>query len=257
MAAVHARAPVSFALCSQLLVVFLVEMLNWHDIVYVCQSEQTCQDINLVVPDWWRRISLFRLVYWYLLFTLYWLWNLLQFLGDLRPLFEMHALFRDKLHLQDSDLQVVAWDEIVVKVVELQKTARLCIVKDQLTAHDIANRILRKENFLVALVNQGLLPLQPLGPSMPSVMTKTLEWSLYVTLLDAMFDRQFRIRQSFTLDVGALRRRFLLCGWRARRDPNLRAPALAAPPPPRVAARRRPRPRPPRPHRRMHGRRQR
>ena len=43
---------------------------------------------------------------------------------------------------------------------ELQRTVRLCIVKDQLTAHDIANRILRKENFMIALVNHGLLPLQ-------------------------------------------------------------------------------------------------
>ena len=41
-----------------------------------------------------------------------------------------------------------------------QATSRLCIVKDQLTAHDIANRILRKENFMVAFVNRGLLPLE-------------------------------------------------------------------------------------------------
>ena len=84
-------------------------------------------------------------------------------------------------------------------------------MKDQLTAHDIANRILRKENFLVALVNRGLLPLQPI-PWLPSVMTKTLEWNLYVTILDAMFDKQFRIRQSFTLDASALQRRFVLVG---------------------------------------------
>jgi len=111
----------------QLIVIFLVEMLNWHDIVYACQSEQTCQDIALVKPDWIRHVSLFRVVYFYLLFIRYWLWTLLQFVWDLRPLIEMHALYRDKLHLEDSDLQIIAWDEIVVKVVELQKTHRVAL----------------------------------------------------------------------------------------------------------------------------------
>ena len=56
--------------------------------------------------------------------------------------------------------QVLSWDTVVQRIVELQRTVRLCIVKDQLTAHDIANRILRKENFMIAFVNQMLLPLQ-------------------------------------------------------------------------------------------------
>ena len=62
---------------------------------------------------------------------------------------------------------MVPWDTVVQRVVELQRTVRLCIVKDQLTAHDIANRILRKENFMVAFVNRGLLPLQAAASSSP------------------------------------------------------------------------------------------
>ena len=107
---------------------------------------------------------------------------------------------------------MITWDEIVVRLVELQRTSRLVIVKDDLTAHDIANRIMRKENFLIGMLNTGLLPVLPFGPGYPAVFSKALEWDLYVTILDAMFDKQFRIRQSFTLDVGALQRRFVLCG---------------------------------------------
>ena len=62
---------------------------------------------------------------------------------------------------------MVPWDTVVQRVVELQRTVRLCIVEDQLTAHDIANRILRKENFMVAFVNRGLLPLQAAASSSP------------------------------------------------------------------------------------------
>ena len=123
----------------------------------------------------------------------------------------MRTFFSDKLAVDDADLHVTTWDEICVKLIELQRTARLCIVKDQLTAHDIANRIMRKDNFLIALVNRDLLPLQPVAGA-PSLMSKALEWNLYVAILDAMFDRQFRIRQAYTRDVGALQRRFVLIG---------------------------------------------
>lgn len=142
--------------------------------------------------------------------------------------------------------QVLPWDEVVQRIVELQRTSRLCIIKDQLTAHDIANRILRKDNFMVAMVNRGLLPLQVgllgrmlvamvgcpahpivrsgappmhavLSPQSPSLLpfnllTKALEWNLYVCVFNAMFDKRFRIRQTFTQDVRALQRRFVFCG---------------------------------------------
>ena len=181
-----------------------------------------------------------------LLFATYVSWSVAHFFKDLRPLLEMHALFKDKLHICDTDLQAIQWDTIVQRIVDLQQTSRLCIVKDQLTAnpnpnphpdpnpnpnpnpspnpnpnqdqltaHDIANRILRKENFMVAFVNRDLLPLQPLEP-LPGfrihLLTKTLEWNLYKCILDAMFDQHFRIRQSFTQDIAGLRRRFVLAG---------------------------------------------
>ena len=73
----------------------------------------------------------------------------------------------------DSARQVLSWDTVVQRIVELQRTVRLCIVKDQLTAHDIANRILRKENFMIAFVNRMLLPLQ----ARPTTMyTSSVAW---------------------------------------------------------------------------------
>ena len=83
-----------------------------------------------------------------LLFATYVSWSVAHFFKDLRPLLEMHALFKDKLHICDTDLQAIQWDTIVQRIVDLQQTSRLCIVKDQLTAHDIANRILRKERYV-------------------------------------------------------------------------------------------------------------
>lgn len=94
-----------------ILFVFLVEMLNWHDVVYECTSEATCASVRLVSPDWYRHVSAFRVLYYYLLFTLYWLWTFFQFVQDLRPLIEMRAFYRDKLQLDDADLQARAREE--------------------------------------------------------------------------------------------------------------------------------------------------
>ena len=91
-----------------ILFVFLVEMLNWDGILHTCQSEQTCRDIHFFRPDLLQHSSFFRVFYYYILFSLYWLWTLVQFVSELRPLFEIRALYRDKLHLEDADLQVRA-----------------------------------------------------------------------------------------------------------------------------------------------------
>ena len=97
-------------------------------------------------------------------------------------------LYRDRLQIDDDELYNIAWDAVVQRIVELNDRTRLCIVKEQLTPHDIANRILRKENFMVAFVNRDLLP--PQWPPLLSRFdfpTKTLE-ELYLCILDAMFD---------------------------------------------------------------------
>jgi len=62
------------------------------------------------------------------------------------------------------------------------------------------------------LINRQLLPLQAHSMIPLNLLTKTLEWNLYMCIFNAMFDRQFRIRQSFTQDVGGLQRRFIFYG---------------------------------------------
>ena len=119
----------------------------------------------------------------------------------------MRDFYRDRLQIDDDELHNIAWDAVVQRIVELNDRTRLCIVKEQLTPHDIANRILRKENFMVAFVNRDLLPLQwPPPLSRFDFLTKTLEWNLYLCILDAMFDGDFKVRRSFTQDVHGVRR---------------------------------------------------
>ena len=94
------------------------------------------------------------------------------------------------------------WETVLEKVVQLQSSQRLCVVKD-LSAHDIIMRLMRKENYLIGILNKGLLsfPIShwipgagPLVKTTPDgtqhhlVLTKTLEWTLNWCILQSMFD---------------------------------------------------------------------
>eukprot|EP00276_Gloeochaete_wittrockiana_P000285 CAMPEP_0184674590 /NCGR_PEP_ID=MMETSP0308-20130426/87260_1 /TAXON_ID=38269 /ORGANISM="Gloeochaete witrockiana, Strain SAG 46.84" /LENGTH=612 /DNA_ID=CAMNT_0027122211 /DNA_START=606 /DNA_END=2444 /DNA_ORIENTATION=+ len=106
------------------------------------------------------------------------------------------------------------WAEVVDRLVDVQQTLRLSVVRERLTPHDIASCIMRKENYLIAFINKDLLDLHIPLPipwiNRHMVLTKTLEWNLYFCILNHMFDDHFRLRKEFLSDVNRLRNRFVV-----------------------------------------------
>jgi autophagy-related protein 9 len=97
---------------------------------------------------------------------------------------------------------------VVARVVHLQATTRLCITKD-LNEHDIVARIMRKENYLLGMINRDVLGLTLTG--LPGArrtrwLTTCVRWNLEWAVFHGMFDDDFSIRPSF-YDVRALRKR--------------------------------------------------
>lgn len=95
------------------------------------------------------------------------------------------------------------WATVLEKVVLVQSSRQLCVVKD-LTAHDMVMRLMRKENYLIGMLNKGVLAfpislwVPGAGPTVKSgtdgsqyrlILTKTLEWTLNWCILQSMFDR--------------------------------------------------------------------
>ena len=78
--------------------------------------------------------------------------------------------------------------------------------KESLNAHEIVLRIMRKENYLIGIINENVLDL--VVPSIFSgnntdrlFLTKSLEWSLSFCILEYMFDSDFNILEEFLHDV--------------------------------------------------------
>lgn len=63
---------------------------------------------------------------------------------------------------------------------QVQRTTRLCASRD-LSEHDIVSRIMRRENYLIGMLNLGVLALNApvMGARPRFLLTKTLEWNLY------------------------------------------------------------------------------
>ncbi|KAJ6931804.1 LOW QUALITY PROTEIN: hypothetical protein NC652_015093 [Populus alba x Populus x berolinensis] len=120
----------------------------------------------------------------------------------------------------------MSWATVLEQVVQLQHSQQLCVVKD-LTAHDIMMRLMRKENYLIGMLNKGVLAfpislwIPGVGPTVRTgsngmqhrlILTKPLEWTLNWCILQSMFDRNFCVRRDFIYNPNALKKRLMVVG---------------------------------------------
>jgi autophagy-related protein 9 len=128
--------------------------------------------------------------------------------------------------LFQADIQTISWPEIVRRIGAIREENPMTALSSakgpnaattstaKLDAHDIANRIMRQENYLIALFNKELLDLRvPLPPALQKLfgggsvgpdgegkgkmLTRALEWNLRFCLMEFLFDAQGRVRKVF------------------------------------------------------------
>ena len=80
-------------------------------------------------------------------------------------------------------------DGLRCSLVQVQSTTRLCLTRD-LNEHDVVSRIMRKENYLIGMLNKGCLALHVSIPGMRKrfILSETLKWNLHRSV--ALTDRE-------------------------------------------------------------------
>ena len=75
--------------------------------------------------------------------------------------------------------------------------------KQRMDAHDIANRIMRKDNYFIAMINRDVLDLTVPVPILNArpLLTKILEWNLNLCIMKYVFDDQGQVRSAFIKDA--------------------------------------------------------
>lgn len=158
--------------------------------------------------------------------SIYWIFCFLKFFAQLKDTLKIRQFYYNSLNVTDEEIQTMSWASILEKVVQVQSSQQLCVVKD-LAIHDVVMRLMRKENYLIGMLNKGVLafpiscwfpgagPTVKIGPNgVPRrlILTKTLEWTLNWCILQSMFDRNFCIRRDFISDPKTLKKRLMIVG---------------------------------------------
>ncbi|KAK4482330.1 hypothetical protein RD792_009483 [Penstemon davidsonii] len=161
------------------------------------------------------------------IFSIYWIISFLKFFAQLKETLKVRQFYYNSLRVTDNEIQTMPWTLILEKVVQVQSLQQLCVVKD-LSIHDVVMRLMRKENYLIGMLNKGLLAfpiswwvpgagptakVSPNGVRHRLVLPKTLEWTLNWCILQSMFDRNFRLRRDFVSDPKTLKKRLMIVGF--------------------------------------------
>ncbi|TID19870.1 hypothetical protein CANINC_003665 [Pichia inconspicua] len=142
--------------------------------------------------------------------------------NSLNHLRDIKLFYNYLLQIDDSELQTISWPQVVKRImsVKAQNTnAATSTIKSKLNAHDIANRLMRRENYFIAMINMNILG-DALNLSIPPfhLFTKTLEWNLKLCILDSFFDSQGHLKRKIIsknhrlTNITELKKRFRIAG---------------------------------------------
>eukprot|EP01135_Chromosphaera_perkinsii_P010742 Nk52_evm21s2209 gene=Nk52_evmTU21s2209 len=170
--------------------VFIFGCIN-YSVLWKTEQLSKAVDFSLL-------FSLHPLVVLYIIvFLVIWIWQFVSFVKAIPGLYNLKMFFREELKIKERDIQTIRWREVTERIVQVQARTQLCLSKRDLTGFDIANRIMRKDNYFIALFNRGILDLSVKIPGLGKYefLTRSLEWNLRRCIIDYAFpERSHKIR---------------------------------------------------------------
>ncbi|KAF6072216.1 Autophagy protein Apg9 family protein [Candida albicans] len=165
---------------------------------------------DMIIPNYFATIPL-SIKFILFGFSVYILLRSVQLYLDYNyKLKELKNFYHYLLDVTDDELMTISWKTIVEKLMLLKDYNSLTSTtksnnfsenhyvndlssKVRLNAHDIANRIMRRENYMIALINKDILDLSVLFMNEKSLLTKTLEWNLKLCIDNFIYNQQGQI----------------------------------------------------------------
>jgi autophagy-related protein 9 len=102
--------------------------------------------------------------------------RLLTILLSIRKLYRIKIVYNYHLKIPDNILQVVTWDYVVKRLLKCPTCRIHSLNGGELNVLDVANVIMRKENYFIALMDNEVIPLTD--------MTSNLEWHIDYCIID-------------------------------------------------------------------------
>ena len=146
---------------------FFIAYLKWET-MYICANQTMCED---ELGDHWdqfetyvRPLSLppfpaFLVTIFVSVFALYWLFDLLHFVfRQYWWIRYMNQVYEYELKIPEHELRVMSWNQVVERYQQIHESGQYQVERrnEPSTAHEIAMRIMRKDNYFVYLVDQEM-----------------------------------------------------------------------------------------------------
>ncbi|CAG8457232.1 14145_t:CDS:10 [Funneliformis caledonium] len=199
---------------------FSTFLLGCVDYSIVRHSESLSQ---VIIPNCIGKLSGWTKLF-LVISTGLWIWTIIKFVLDYRGLNDMYNFYTHLLHIPDEDMQTVSWQRVVSQIIKIRDSNPITSyqVNDQpqqrLDAHNITNRIMRQDNYLIALFNKNILNLTIPIPFLrkQNFLTKTMEWNLNWCVMNYVFNDHGEVRKQFVKNVKDAERKELAHSLRNR-----------------------------------------
>ncbi|KAM8839430.1 autophagy-related protein 9B isoform 2-T2 [Synchiropus picturatus] len=116
--------------------------------------------------------------------TIFWIYRLVKVFCNVLSFWEIRQFYIKALKIRMDELCNFTWQEVQDRLISLQREQQMCIHKKELTELDIYHRILRFKNYMVAMINKSLLPVQLQLPLLGNVvfLTQGLKYNFELIL---------------------------------------------------------------------------
>ncbi|KAI8999475.1 autophagy protein Apg9-domain-containing protein [Gaertneriomyces semiglobifer] len=149
-----------------------------------------------------------------LMFSTYWTFEVLLFALKIPQLSQMYQFIYHGLGIDDTLMQTISWRDITVRLNMLSVERGI-----SLDAHAIANRIMRKDNYMVALFNKDILDLRIPRIGRRQMLTSYMELNIQICIFWCVFDHKTgMVRKEFLREANRpafareLRKKFFQVG---------------------------------------------
>ncbi len=182
--------------------IFLLYSINWDFISQPATAAAHPTLWGVIDTSRLWRMPLFSLTC-ALAFAVLWVGQAHRAVAAIPDLVRMHRFYTELLGIPDANLAGIDFGDIVEALVALHRRYPICGAS--LDAHDICNRLMRRDNYMIALFNRGtlgltlpaLLPPSSRGARIEAPLSQTLEWNISFAIMSFVFDEASQVRKSF------------------------------------------------------------
>ena len=173
------------------IIFFIVFLSSFIDYNYLLKTYDLNKSINIeysLIPNYMCVFIIITL--------LMWVRQLIITFHEVIIYFKIKKFYNEQLHIYEDDIQSISWNTVLTKLCNLDNIS----YSDNIpTPLEITNRIMRRDNYFIALINKNIIDFSFNIPVYGEYyfFTKTLEWAIYITIIHFIFDDSNNIKTDF------------------------------------------------------------